>query len=145
MPNQKPIYSFRDLDVYQGAYSASIVVMTRIIPKLPSRERFDLVDQLSRSSKAVPRLIAEGFAKKHQKAGFQKYLDDAMAETNETSVSIEQRRDIYPNNVELQLCNELVDQYDKIGRQLYNLLRAWNGFKHTERRTTANDTGRDRR
>jgi hypothetical protein len=26
------------------------------------------------------RLIAEGYAKRHQKAGFQKYLDDALAE-----------------------------------------------------------------
>jgi len=44
-----------------------------ILPKLPQSEKFDLRDQLSRSSKAPPRLIAEGFAKKHQKAGFQKY------------------------------------------------------------------------
>ena len=67
--------------------------MKEIVPRLPDSEKFDLKDQLSRSSKAIPRLIAEGFAKKHQKAGFQKYLDDAMAESNETQVSVCQSKD----------------------------------------------------
>ena len=96
MTNSKiSIKSFRDLDVYQNAYKAMLIVMREILPKLPDSEKYDLRDQLSRSCKAIPRLIAEGFAKKHQKAGFQKYIDDAMAECNETMVSIEQARDIY--------------------------------------------------
>lgn len=82
------ITSYRDLNVYQRSYAACILVMTQTIPKLPESERHDLKDQLSRSSKAVPRLIAEGFAKKHQRAGFQKYIDDAMAEANETQVGL---------------------------------------------------------
>ena len=64
------IKSYRDLDVYQRAYRASILVMTKIIPKLPDSEKFDLKNQLSRSSKAVPRLISEGFAKKHNEQVF---------------------------------------------------------------------------
>jgi len=87
MENKKPIRSFRDLEVYQNTYRASVVVMTKIIPKLPDSEKYDLKDQLSRSCKAIPRLVAEGYAKRHQKAGFQKYLDDAMAECNETIIS----------------------------------------------------------
>lgn len=102
--------------------------MTKIIPKLPSSERFDLVDQTSRSCKAIPRLIAEGYAKRHQKMGFQKYLDDAMAESNETQVSLEQCRDIY--NLEAELITQLVEDYDKISRQLYNLRLAWTNFKN---------------
>lgn len=101
---QKPIRSFRDLEVYQKTYKAAILVMTKIIPKLPDSEKYDLKDQLSRSSKAIPRLIAEGYSKRHQKAGFQKYLDDALAESNETLVSLEQVRDIYGNFVDINLC-----------------------------------------
>ncbi len=104
-------------------------VMKEIVPKLPEREKYDLKDQLSRSSKSIPRLIAEGYAKKHQKAGFQKYIDDAMAECNETVVSLCQSRDIYPENVDINLCEELIDDYDKAGRQLYKLGQAWNTFK----------------
>lgn len=96
---QNKIKSYTDLDVYQRSYKLSVIVCTKVIVKLPKEEKFDLVDQLRRSSKAVPRLTAEGFGKKHQKKGFQKYLDDAIAENNETIVSLCHVRDIYPNYV----------------------------------------------
>jgi four helix bundle protein len=130
--SKKIIKSFKDLEVYQNTYKAAIVIATQILPKLPESERYDLRDQLSRSSKAIPRLIAEGFAKKHQKQGFQKYIDDAMAECNETIVSLEQVKDIY--NIEVNLCDELIDLYDKSARQLFNLAEAWDKFK--QRRKT---------
>lgn len=141
--NNKPLVrSFRDLEVYQNSYKASVEIAIRILPKLPDVERYGLRDQLSRSSKAIPRLIAEGYAKKHQKFGFQKYLDDAMAETNETIVSLEQVKDIY--KIEPELCSELVDTYDKTARQLYKLAEAWDKFKSRRRITkTLNDTGSD--
>jgi len=86
---KKPIKSFKDLEVYQNTYKAMLKVMKEIVPKLPELEKYDLRDQLSRSCKAIPRLIAEGYAKKHQKAGFQKYLDEAMGECNETNKRID--------------------------------------------------------
>jgi len=125
--NRKPITSFRDLEVFQNTYKAMLIVMQKIILKLPNYEKYDLKDQLSRSCKAIPRLIAEGYAKRHQKAGFQKYLDDAMGECNETIVSLEQCRDIY--KIDKDLIDKLVDIYDKSGRQLYNLSTAWTNFK----------------
>lgn len=130
---KKPINSFRDLDVYQSAYNVMLTMHKIILPKLPSSERYDLRDQLSRSSKAVPRLVAEGYSKRHQKAGFQKYLDDARTEANETIVGIEQCRDLY--DFDIKLCNELVDVYDKIARQLFNLAEAWDKFTDRKRRT----------
>ena len=128
--NKKPIKSFRDLDVYNNTYQAMLSVINEVIPKLPDTERYDLKDQLNRSCKAIPRLIAEGYAKKHQKAGFQKYLDDAMGECNETIVSLEQCRDIYQINKDIII--KLVDDYDKSGRQIYNLCNAWYKFKRRE-------------
>jgi four helix bundle protein len=129
MDDKKKITSYRDLDVYQNSYSAMLLVMKEIVPKLPECEKFDLIDQLRRASKAIPRLIAEGYAKKHQKSGFQKYIDDAMAESNETGVSLCQSRDIYPQYVDVKLCDQLIDSYDKVSRQLYNLGIAWTDFK----------------
>ncbi len=130
------IHSFKDLDVYKCSYEAAISVIGKVLPKLPKEERFDLVDQLRRSSKAIPRLIAEGYAKRHQNKGFQKYLDDALAESNETLVGIEQCRDIYSDYIDIELCNKLVDIYDKISRQLYNLRFAWNNFSNKLNRNT---------
>lgn len=125
----KKIVSFRDLEVYQRTYKAGIEVMTKIIPKLPESEKYDLKDQLARSSKAIPRLIAEGYGKRHQRRGFQKYLDDAMAECNETVVSLSQCRDIYAKYIDVALCDDLIKDYDISGRQLYRLAESWNRFK----------------
>jgi len=72
--NKQIIKSFKDLEVYQNSYQASLLIALKILPKLPKEEQGDLKSQLSRSSKAIPRLIAEGYAKKHQKLAFQKYL-----------------------------------------------------------------------
>ncbi|MBI2356218.1 MAG: four helix bundle protein [Candidatus Doudnabacteria bacterium] len=134
MPEQKdkkPIKSFRDLEVFQNTYAAMLRLMKEVLPLIPASEKYDLVDQLRRSCKAAPRLIAEGYAKRHQKFGFQKYLDDAMTECNETIVSLEQARDIYGINP--KVINELVDIYDKSGRQIYNLSTAWTNFKDPKR------------
>ena len=129
--NKKPITSFRNLEVYQNSYEAMLIVMQEVIPKLPDSERYDLKDQLSRFCKAIPRLVAEGYAKRHQRAGFQKYLDDAMGECNEIIISLEQCRDIY--GIDKKLVGELVDVYDKTGRQLYKLSAAWTKFKDERR------------
>jgi four helix bundle protein len=124
-----PIRSFRDLEVYQNTYSASIEVISKSVPKLPRTEQHDLGDQLRRSAKAVPRLIAEGYSKKHQKKGFQKYLDDAMAESNEIIVWLSHARDLYSGYIDPKLCENLIDLFDKSSRQLYNLGTKWRDVK----------------
>ncbi|HUR29827.1 MAG TPA: four helix bundle protein [Saprospiraceae bacterium] len=125
---KKKITCYSDLDVYQRAYRACLIVMREIVPKLPANEKYDLGNQLSRSCKAVPRLIAEGFAKKHQRAGYQKYLDDSMAESNETQVGLCQCRDLYYKEIEVTICVELIQEYQIIGKQLYKLSEAWSKF-----------------
>lgn len=132
MGDKKLVRSFYDLDVYQSAYKASIIVLTKIVSKLPKEEQFDLTNQLRRSAKAIPRLIAEGYSKRHQRKGFQALLDDAMEESNETIVSLSHVKDIY--RIEVGLCEELIDIYDKVSRQLYKLSIAWSNFK--EKRIT---------
>lgn len=127
--NNRKITSFHDLEVYQNSYNASIKVMKNIVPKLPEIEKNDLKSQLSRSCKSIPRLIAEGYGKRHQKKGFQKYLDDGISESNEMIVCLCHCKDLYYGYVDIKLCNELIDTYDKTGRQLYNLSFAWSKFK----------------
>lgn len=128
MEEKKRITSFKDLKVYQLAYQLCIKVMKEVLPNLPESEKYDLKDQLGRSTKAIPRLIAEGYAKRHQRMGFQKYIDDAMAECNETIVGLEQCKDIYIEKMKSVSFVELIDSYDKIGRQLYKLAGAWSRF-----------------
>jgi len=129
MNNRRPIRSFRDLEVYQNTYAASIEVNTKVVPKLPKEEQDDLADQLRRSSKAIPGLIAEGYSKKHQKRGFHKYLDDALAESNEMIVSLSHVPDLYLRYVDPKLSERLIEVYDKSSRQIYNLAKSWQDFK----------------
>ena len=119
------IRSFEDLRVYQDSYRGMLIIFKRVLPLLPREERYDLVDQLRRSCKAIPRLIAEGHSKRHQLRGFQKYIDDAHAESNETIVSIRQVADLYVPNDKTGLFEELIDLYDKISRQLFRLPDSW--------------------
>ena len=62
-------------------------------------EQFDLTDQLRRASKAVPRLIAEGYSKKHYR------------------------------HVDPKLSDKLIETYDKTSRQIYNLAKSLRDFK----------------
>ncbi|MDP6629150.1 MAG: four helix bundle protein [Candidatus Marinimicrobia bacterium] len=127
------IKSFHDLDVYNNSYADCIKVIKEVLPKLPPEEKYDLKDQLRRSTKAVPRLIAEGYAKRHQKFGFHKYLDDAMAESNETVVGLEMCRDLYGDRMKDLNLKSLIDSYDKTGRMIYNLAKSWTTFSDGRR------------
>jgi four helix bundle protein len=129
MTTKSPIRSFIDLEIYQNSYKGSIEVITKIVPKLPREEQYDLANQMRRSAKAIPRLIAEGYSKKHQNKGFQKYLDDAMAESNEMIVCLSHVRDLYSKFVDPNLCDRLIDLYDKSSRQIYNLAKKWKDFQ----------------
>jgi four helix bundle protein len=127
------IKSYEDLEVYLNSYKAMLVVFREILPLLPKEEKYDLVDQLRRSSKAIPRLIAEGYSKRHQVKGFQKYLDDAHAESNETLVSLKQAGDLYLYGRKPDCFTELLDLYDKISRQLFKLAEAWGSLAKIKR------------
>jgi len=133
------IKSFKDLDVFQNAYQSALSVMLDIIPHLPVSEKYSLVDQLRRSSKAIPALIAEGFAKKHLPKAFQKYLVDAMGECNEVVVHLSYCRDLYQKNLSRDLCSQLITQYDIIGKQLYRLNIAWQSFRAQARISETKD------
>ena len=100
--------------------------MDEIVKKLPIEEKYNLSSQCRRSCQAVPRLIAEGYAKRHQKRGFHKYIDDAMAESNEMMVSVEQCKDLYPEHIDITICKRLILTYEVISKQLYRLAQSWN-------------------
>ena len=75
--------SFRDLRVYQLARAASAEVF-QITKTFPREERFSLIDQIRRSSRATKAMISEAWARRRYKAVFINKLDEAMGEANET-------------------------------------------------------------
>jgi len=103
---KKVIRTYKDLDVYQRSLEAAKEVLTRVIPRLPAVEKYDLADQLRRCCKAIPALIAEGYAKKHQARAFQKYLEDSLGESNEMNPHLVFCRDVY--GIDRVLCDRLL-------------------------------------
>ncbi len=51
MVDKKPITTFQDLEVYRVSYQAMPDVFKHILPALPPEEKYDLADQLRRSTK----------------------------------------------------------------------------------------------
>ena len=134
VPRQLPeVKGFEDLVVYRESYAVMIRIYRELLPILPQSEKYDLCDQIRRSTKAIPRLIAEGHSKRHQFRGFHKYIDDAKAESNELIVSLSQVKDLYADKKQQELCQLLIREYDKISRRLYNLGCSWTKY-HQENR-----------
>jgi four helix bundle protein len=122
---KKKVVSFTDLEVYNRLYDLSLVVHREIIPKLPDKEKYGLKDQLSRSTKSPCALIAEGYARRQTGKQWKKYLRDAIGECNETIVHLSYSRDLYPNYVDVKLCNKLIKDYDISAKQLFRLGESW--------------------
>lgn len=125
---KKGIKSFQDLEVYQRLYRLMIIVLKDVVPKLPDEEKYDLKDQLRRCCKGAPSLVAEGFAKRYQPKAWKKYLEDAMGECNEMIHHLSVCKDIYPQYVPKELCEQLIKEYDISNRQLYRLHESWQDF-----------------
>ncbi|OGY90951.1 MAG: hypothetical protein A3H70_03645 [Candidatus Komeilibacteria bacterium RIFCSPLOWO2_02_FULL_48_11] len=122
----KKITGYRDLDVYQNLFRLMTVIITKVIIKLPKEEKFDLVSQMRRASKACPALLAEGFAKRYQKKHWSKYLDDCLGECNEMIHHLEAIIALYSQYYQSKQSLEmLIDQYDKCSRQLTKLKQSW--------------------
>lgn len=79
------IKSFRDLDVYRNAMTASMRVF-ELSRTFPVEERYSLTDQVRRSSRSVCANLAEAWRKRRYGAAFVSKLNDAEAEAAETQV-----------------------------------------------------------
>lgn len=60
-----PIRSFEDLECWKAARELRMFVFRRVVPLLPSEERFRLSDQIRRASRSITANIAEGYGRFH--------------------------------------------------------------------------------
>ena len=87
-----PAKSFRDLNVYAESRTAAARIF-EITKRFPRDERFSLTDQIRRSSRAVPAMIAEAWARRRYKAAFINKIDEALGEAYETQSWLDASRD----------------------------------------------------
>ncbi len=78
-----PIRHFSDLVVYRRAFGIGVRIF-ELSRSWPGEEKYALVDQVRRSSRAIGANIAEAWAKRRYSAHFISKLTDADAELHET-------------------------------------------------------------
>ena len=115
MPN---IRSYRELRVYQNAFRAAMRIFD-ITRSFPADERFSMVDQMRRSSRAVCSNLAEAWRKRRYPAHFTSKLTDCEGEADETRVWLEFA--MASGYMEEEVFDELDGSYDLILGQLVKM------------------------
>jgi four helix bundle protein len=88
MEKKKTIKHFRDLEVYQKAFKAGMRIY-EITKSFPPEERYSLMDQIRRASRAVCGNLAEAWRKMKYISVFKNKLTDSMQEASETQCWLE--------------------------------------------------------
>lgn len=86
--NDRNITHFRQLDTYRRSFSAAMLIY-KLTKTFPVEEKYSLVDQIRRSSRAVCACLAEAWRKRRYPAVFRNKLTDAMQEASETQSWLE--------------------------------------------------------
>ncbi len=104
---------FRDLIVYQKSYKLALEIF-EISKTYPKEERYNLVDQIRRSSRSVPANIAEAWVKRKYPKSFIAKLLDALAEEAETEVWLDMSLDF--KYIDNELHDSLIDRCNELAR-----------------------------
>ncbi|MCU7494824.1 MAG: four helix bundle protein [Ignavibacteria bacterium] len=118
---------FRDLIVYQKAYTASLEIF-KITAKFPPEEKFSLVDQIRRSSRSVAANIAEAWSKRAYPKLFVSKLIEVSGEASETTVWLDMSKDLH--YIPSVLYDSLIGQYDEISKMLTSMIHHPEKFCH---------------
>ena len=112
--------SFRDLTVFKTAFALAMDIFN-ITKKFPSEEKFELTDQIRRSSRAICRAIGEGYRKRQYPKHFSSKMSDADMENTETQVSLDFAKDC--KYISQEEYKELINKSEEVGRMLNHMVR----------------------
>jgi four helix bundle protein len=111
--------TWRDLTVYKKAFALAMEIF-EISKNFPFEEKYELIDQLRRSSRSVCTAIGEGYRKRQYPKHFSSKISDADMEHTETQVSLDFAETCrYIPNKEY---NELRDKSEEVGRMLNHMV-----------------------
>jgi four helix bundle protein len=126
---RQPIRSYRDLEVYNLAYTSAMEVF-RATKQFPPEERFSLSDQIRRSSRSICANISEGWAQRRYENKFKNRLNDAEGSATETQTWLDFAKDC--GYIKPQFHTEMAANYDRIAAMLYRLAENWTTFSSNQ-------------
>jgi len=111
--------NFRDLIVYKKSFALAMEVF-ELTKGFPPDEKYELTDQVRRSTRAVCRAIGEGYRKRQYPKLFSSKMSDADMENTETQISLDfaEACGYISNDKNI----ELRDKSEEIGRLLNHMI-----------------------
>ena len=91
-----------------------------ITKKFPSEEKYELTEQIRRSSRAVCRAIGEGYRKRQYPKHFSSKMSDADMENTETQVSLDFAETC--KYISQEEYHGLLNNSEEIGRMLNHMV-----------------------
>ena len=119
------IRSFRDLQAY-GEARKHCKVIFQLTKRFPKEERYSLIDQIRRSSRAVCALIAEGWGRRRYEAAFINKMNEALAEAMETQSWLDHSLDCEYITLEEFEAND--DRWQHVGAMLNRIIQTSDKF-----------------
>jgi len=110
---------YRDLIVYQLSYKLALEIheITKCYPK---EEKYSLTDQIRRSSRSVPAIIAEAWKKRRYQKMFVAKIVDAAGEAGETEVWLDFSKDFgYLDEAKYR---DLNSRYEEVNKMLNSMI-----------------------
>lgn len=121
---------FRGLTVYTKAFALAMEIF-ELTKNFPSEEKYELTDQVRRSSRAVCRAIGEGYRKRQYPKHFSSKMSDSDMENTETQVSLDFA--LACNYISDRAYKDLIERSEEVGRLLNHMVE--NPEKYMPRRT----------
>ncbi|HNS18679.1 MAG TPA: four helix bundle protein [Bacteroidales bacterium] len=110
---------YKELNVYKESYSLAMNIF-ELTKEWPKEEKYSLIDQIRRSSRAVCSNIAEGYRKRQYPAYFSSKVSDADMENTETQVWLD--FSLSCQYITQPAHQELINKTKQIGRMLHYLI-----------------------
>jgi four helix bundle protein len=122
------VRNYKELRVYQKAFELMMEIF-RVVKNWPKEERYNLTDQILRSSRSVCSNIAEGWRRRKYKNVFANQIDSAGGSATETQVWLDVALSCgYLNNKQY---DEIYEGYNEVGRMLTAMFSKSEQFSNT--------------
>ncbi len=111
--------SFRDLTVYRKAFELAMEIF-ELSKSFPKEERYSLIDQIRRSSRAVCSCLAEAYRKRNYEAYFVSKSSDSDMENSETQAWLDFANAC--NYIDVEKHKDLIAKSEEVGRMLNHMI-----------------------